>query len=394
MKFDKLQFLTLGMGGAVILALAFLAYSVLSGKNGHAALGVELLHGEGNVNVDGKDYGTAPVYTEDVYAKDLLVNIDGSDISYSTTIRPSAGTLAVVKRDLGVSDYFSSGQNVWFEQTGGDDAIVSVVSSNTSDVSVIVEGVEVGKTPVRFSTKDLLSESDDNKYEILFSKEGFDDQVLNVVVKKGYTLNISLDMFLNPFPESVNELAAFNMDNVTFLNLSNVDGAAFVDRQAWAKAINYWLKTRGVVTLSEHKIENFNYFITDEGKVFNETGNEIKPEEIKTDEAIMIAYLGSSDKEGLSDKAKEAVAKATGKAVVDGNVVNENSEALGKVKVKDTGIGHLNIRSGPGVSNGKVGQVAVGETFDALDKKNGWTQIEYESGKKGWAIDTYLSTVN
>jgi len=389
MKIDKLQILIIGLVVAIIATLSVFAYSFFSGKNGKAALSVKVFYGDANVTIDEKDYGKAPVYTENIYAKDLTVSIDGNSRSYTTVIKPSADTEAVVNRDLGINDYFSSGQNIWFEKTGGPDSIISVISSSVKNVSVLVEGVEVGKTPVRFATKDLLSENDNNKYKIIFSKEGYDNQILNVVVKKGYTLNINIDMFLKPLPKEASDLDAFGTDGLVFLNFSGMSGAGFVDKQSWAKAINYWIKTRGEVKVSNRKIKKFNYFIDNDGKVYNELGNEIKPEEIEPKEGVFIAYLGSNDENTLSESAKTTIKKATGKEIVEGKSIT----VKGKVKIKDTGIGYLNIRSGSGTSNGKVGKVKVGETFDVLDKKNGWTQIEYEKGKKGWAIDKYLTTV-
>jgi N-acetylmuramoyl-L-alanine amidase len=50
-----------------------------------------------------------------------------------------------------------------------------------------------------------------------------------------------------------------------------------------------------------------------------------------------------------------------------------------------------NIREGPGLNYGKIGQVQKGDTFQILSEKDDWMQIELKNGKKGWVANWLIS---
>ena len=52
----------------------------------------------------------------------------------------------------------------------------------------------------------------------------------------------------------------------------------------------------------------------------------------------------------------------------------------------------LNVRSDAGTSFSKVGSVALGDVFTALQEKNGWYQIILTDGKVGWISQDYVQT--
>ncbi|MCI8336482.1 MAG: SH3 domain-containing protein [Peptococcaceae bacterium] len=52
----------------------------------------------------------------------------------------------------------------------------------------------------------------------------------------------------------------------------------------------------------------------------------------------------------------------------------------------------LNVRSDAGTSFSKVGSVALGDVFTALQEKNGWYQIVLTDGKVGWVSKDYVQT--
>ncbi|KHD86848.1 SH3 domain-containing protein [Bacillus ginsengihumi] len=53
----------------------------------------------------------------------------------------------------------------------------------------------------------------------------------------------------------------------------------------------------------------------------------------------------------------------------------------------------IHIRQGPAVSYSVIADAKKGETYNILQQKNNWDQIEFESGKKGWVAD-WLVTAN
>ena len=172
-RIDPYQFLSVVLGIAILISIVLFIYNLSTGTFGKAALRVDTVYGKSAVVVNGKDSGETPFYNEQGKSGDLEIKINGEKNSYTTIIKPAAGTTAALKRDLGVSDIFSSGQNVWFTKIGGKDSAVNVLSRDVDEVSVIVDGVEVGKTPVRFLTKSLLNQNQENKYSLVFKKDGY-----------------------------------------------------------------------------------------------------------------------------------------------------------------------------------------------------------------------------
>lgn len=383
------QLITIILIIAVIASLGVFIFNLTKGKVGRAALSADVVYDKASVVINGKDKGETPHYSEDLYAGSIEVELNGQSNSYSTSIRPSAGTLAVVKRDLGINKSFSSGQNIWFDKSGGEDAIVSVISPDVQDVLVIVDGVEMGKTPIRFSTKDLLEESDDGKYKLNFKKEGYEDQEVDVKVRQGYTLTIRTDMFLIPVPVDVGVLQGLP-EGVQFVNFSNVDNAAFADKQGWAKAVNYWMSTRGTVTFGNNKVEKISYFFAPDGKIYNDGGQEISSSDVSLSGSIFVAYLGSTSQKELTEEANTAISEAMGEGVN----ITEGVEGAEQVKLLTTGwapngVDVLRVRSGSGSGNSEVARAETNKAYKLLDEQNGWYKIEYEEGKEGWVSSTY-----
>jgi len=381
-KPDIYQIVTILLSLGIVIALGFFVFNLAKGKVGKAALSIDSVYNKAAVLVNGKSKGETPVYTEEIRAGNLKVDINGETNSYSTIIKPAPGTQAVINRDLGINTAFSSGQNLWFAKIGGSDQVFSVISPDVNDVSVIVDGVEMGKTPKRFSVKDLLSKDENNTYTLSFRKDGYEEQEAKVEVREGYELNIRVDMFLKPIPNDITTLSGLP-EGVQFINFSKASNSAFTDRQAWANGINYWLNTRGAAVLGNYKVEKFAYFVTDNGDIYNDTGNSINPSDVKFEKDMFIAYLGSDSAENVSDQAKDALSK-----IGEGVSVSAGGAAI-QIKIKPTGLGFLRVRSGPGTGNAEVGRVDEGKTFAVLEEKSDWYKIEYETGKEGWISSVY-----
>ncbi|OGY55170.1 MAG: hypothetical protein A2951_02605 [Candidatus Buchananbacteria bacterium RIFCSPLOWO2_01_FULL_56_15] len=65
-------------------------------------------------------------------------------------------------------------------------------------------------------------------------------------------------------------------------------------------------------------------------------------------------------------------------------------QPIGRIRVRSTDLGYLNVRSGPGTGNAKVGEAKVGAEYDILASQSGWYQIQFTKEKTGWVSSVYV----
>lgn len=61
-----------------------------------------------------------------------------------------------------------------------------------------------------------------------------------------------------------------------------------------------------------------------------------------------------------------------------------------EVIIKETSLGYLNVRKGPGTSFEKITQVDSGEEFIVVDEEESWYEIELSDGGSGWVYSIYV----
>lgn len=99
----------------------------------------------------------------------------------------------------------------------------------------------------------------------------------------------------------------------------------------------------------------------------------------------------------FADKAEIIVEE---EATEDGEVLGasneeENSEevqevVVEKIKVLETSVGYLNVRSEPSTASEKIGEVNAGEEYEIADEDNDWYQIILADGNLGWVSSVYV----
>ena len=384
-RFDIYQLLIGLVSVLAIGSAAVLLYLNNVGKLGRARLNIETVNGKASILINGIASGEAPLKKEAFFPGEVKIDLNGESNSYTAYVSPASSTEAYIKRDLGVSKVFSSGEDFWFKRGTSGLQSFSIISPDTDNVQVLVDDVEVGKTPLKFSTKDLLNKNENNEYKLTFKKDGYEQQETSVKLIDGYELNIKVSMFLKPIPESLSIFDS-KIDGISVINFSKVSNNGYSDRKAWASAINYWLKTRGFMTSGDYKIEKFAYFITDDGKLYTETGNEILVKEAKLVQGSFIAYLSSSQSENLSESALAVLSEISGKKVETTGTSSEGATANGlfSIEILSNSLGYLRVRDAGSTTGKEIGRVDVGKKFAVVSEKSGWYQIEFEKGKKGW----------
>ncbi|MEO8581267.1 MAG: PEGA domain-containing protein [Patescibacteria group bacterium] len=96
-----------------------------------------------------------------------------------------------------------------------------------------------------------------------------------------------------------------------------------------------------------------------------------------------------------SSSAKEASSSSkptpTPKTESTSRTSQTSSTSTKQVTVIETGTGWLRVRETASATGKELAKVDVGETFPLLDKQDGWDQIEYETGKRGWVSGKYVT---
>ena len=99
--------------------------------------------------------------------------------------------------------------------------------------------------------------------------------------------------------------------------------------------------------------------------------------------------INASFKLAIDLQAKTSLNKTTEAKPASASA--EVTNAKNKVVIKETPTGWLRVREEPSINASESARVNPGEKFDLLDEQNGWYQIEYEAGKKGWISAEYAS---
>ena len=122
----------------------------LSGLSNKAVLNVVVQNGKAEVMVNNTKVGETPFESKEIKPGSNTIAIRSDTRQYQTEIKflPSKKDTVYtvsIARDLGVSDTFSSGQDMWFDKDGSDNTLRIV--SEPSGAKVIIDNSEVGTTP-------------------------------------------------------------------------------------------------------------------------------------------------------------------------------------------------------------------------------------------------------
>lgn len=353
----------------------------LGNLKGTSSIKVEAGYGQAEVYINGEYVGTTPFSSQEITPGENTIELKDDTRQYQTSIYflPHNNTYmhhVGINRDLGVSEFFSGGNEFWFEEdTSGN--ILRIISEPTG-ASVYIDGTEVGTTPFIANN---LTEGD---YDLEIQKEGYESQSARINAKAGYTLNITIKLFPAPVPDKVDTFEGSS----NLYDLTSEDSMVTADTSTWAKAVIHWNKTRGInlkgIGVSKELL--FEYFIDYRGNVYGKDGNLItEPEDLESiDVNSKSAYLGrTADGEGLTTEAKEAIASLTGSTATTGK----------RALIKPTGVGWLKVRSDPSLTGTELTRVDVGNTYPVIEEGAEWIKIKINDQTEGWVFGTYTEIV-
>ncbi len=351
----------------------------LTGLGNKAGLEVNVVEGTAQILINDEVMGDTPFESKNVKPGTNVITVRNEKRQYQTEIKflPSKKDViytAGIVRDLGVSDTFSSGQELWFDKDGSENTIRIV--SEPSAATVYIDGSEVGQTP--FSSAAITN----GDYELKIALAGYESETVRINIQKDYTLNVSVKLF--PYPVTPIVPMFEGSENLYNISINNPEVTS--DTQAWVKGIIYWNQTRGINldNVGINKEMLFDYFIDYKGGIFDANGNAILTQE---DYQRLInlkrgAYLGTTEIEGLTPEAKQALE----------TLKNLGVEAIANMSatIKPTPLGWLRVRETPSLNGKELTKVNSGETFDTLAQEGDWVKIKVSETLEGWVSATYV----
>lgn len=359
------------------------AYRWLRNLGGKSAIAVDVAYGRADVFLNNENLGVTPIDVEDIKPGENKITLKSSDRTYETTVKFLSNTDKYIHkvgifRDLGVSELFSSGQNLWFDESTSE--VVLRIISDPAEADVYIDGTQIGKTPY---TSSKLTEGD---YDIRIDKVGYEEQKARIRVQKGYTSNISVKLFPKPVPSTVNQFEGSD----GLFDVSSDNNEVTSDPETWARSVVYWNQTRGVniggVGLNKDLV--FDYFVDYNGNIYDDMGKKIIEEEdlAALGEADKGAYLGRvSDGQGLSELAAQTLKQIT-------EIPGEEKKVT-MIKVLPTGVGWLRVRAEATTSSSELAKLDIGNEYELLEDGVEWVRIKVSDDLQGWVSKAYVEII-
>jgi hypothetical protein len=349
-----------------------------------AGLTVAPAQGQQDVFVNDQLIGLAPLEATNIKPGQNKVSLRSGNRQYETQINflpndPKYFFTVGMFRDLGTSDTFSSGQDIWYEN---DDANATIrIISDPSGAQIFLDKTQIGTTPF------VSSSISEGSYDIRVEQAGYESQTLRINVKKGYTLNAQVKLFPMPVPPK----PALVSGQEILYDLSSSNPIVTSETINWALSVPYWTTTRGVEmeTGKKQQAEVFDFMVDYKGNIFDSKGTPVvnKEDFDRVKNAKRGAYLGRTiDGATITKEAQEAL------ALIGSGGTTTNGSA-GKVRIASTPTGWLRVRNAPSTAGTEVGKVNTGEIYTVVEEAPGWKKIKVTEALQGWVSADYVTAV-
>lgn len=365
------------LGGAILVfSVGFFlkTYKTLGAK---AGLNVAVLNGDAEVYVNNEKLGTTPFESSQIKPGENIIKIVGANNTYESKINFIKDNEKIpyvdIRRDLGISEFFSSGQNASYDKDNSGN-VLSIIS-DPSGAKVYIDNTEIGITPF---TSAKLSKGE---YDFRVEYPNYEPQTGRILVTPGMILNVNLKLFPMPVPIRANLFEG----SENLYNLSVEDATITSNPQAWVNSVIYWNKTRGidVAGYGVNKEKVFDFYIDYQGNVYDTEGKIVDLNNPGSTEFKKGAYLGkTTDGANISVNAQQAYQK-----IQEGGLIAKTA------KIKDTPTGWLRVRSEPSLDGAEIARVNSTEEYKVLEEQEGWTKIQINETTQGWVSSDYVEII-
>lgn len=146
-----------------------------------------------NVFIDGKLLGKTPYQASDLKSGELTIKLipeaDSSSLSsWEGKVKVNNGVLTLIEREFAANDAASSGHILTLEKIKDKKQASLSVVTDPDGALVKLDGESKGFSPL---VVDSISETD---HEIIVSKEGYADKIINAIAIAGYKLIVNVKL--------------------------------------------------------------------------------------------------------------------------------------------------------------------------------------------------------
>lgn len=153
--------------------------------------------------INGKSVGQTPYLNNkmspgDYQIKLLVTGVSGTFQTWESKIKLLPDGQTYVSRDIGKSEEESGGQILWLEKLPSGDSVELALVSDPEQARLKIDGLEKGTAP------NIIKEITPGNHEIMFSKEGYSDQIIKGQVFPGFRLNALVKLAKISFGSDLN----------------------------------------------------------------------------------------------------------------------------------------------------------------------------------------------
>lgn len=279
---------------------------------------------------------------------------------------------------LCISFFIFIGVKFFLDSRKEEGGIIKIVSSPTA--AVFIDSVALGKTPYENKIK-----TGEHIIKLIPEKTASNTASWQGKVQISSGTLAYIDRELGETELSSGGIV-FSVSKSTEADSKNM-GELFVESEPDGSIVYLNNDEKGITPLALSNIQAGNHELSVYNPGFIRRTQKINIEQGYRLNAHFKLAIDPSFKKITEDDIAQATISATITSTISPTAAQENTA---KITVRKTPTGWLRVRSEPTINASESGKINPGETYAVFDEKDGWYQIEFAKGKRGWVSGQYV----